>query len=219
MKKLILSVLSSFITTSSFAGVHNYMLWSKPGVKVCFSDGKKEKRSGTVKWKQEKKDFVRTVIEQEYSKERTGIYFIGFEDCETASYKPNVIIYATNFTQALKGSRGNSTAGEGFFSVAKPYPSAKGAIELTSVTLNKTTIIHEFGHTAGLLHEQDHPDAYEAQSDCSSTSSKTVKKWGVGYTEFDEHSVMNYCYIHSSEGKEAGLSEGDIALLKTLYPY
>lgn len=80
-----------------------------------------------------------------------------------------------------------------------------------------TVIVHEFGHTAGLFHEQDHPDAYANEPLCSSTKKGIQKRHGKVYEAFDAESVMNYCHIHSLRGRDALLSHGDIETLLKIY--
>lgn len=216
MKKTILTSIMLF-STSSFAGVHTYVLWYKPEIRVCFSNGMKERRSNFIPWEQSKKDMVREVVEAEFTKERTLVTFVGFEDCDIATYRPHVILFAESAREKFfSGRRGSSTVGMGFLFVPE-HNYAKGQIQLTTSGLSRTTIIHEFGHAAGLFHEQDHPDAYKHDPSCSDNSKRIKAIYGRGYTEYDEHSVMNYCYIHSKAGEEAGLSEGDVSLLRKLY--
>lgn len=212
----LLFLFSFFVLSSSYAGVFSYNTWKKNDIKVCFSDGIGEWRANTVKWSRSKKKLVREVVEEEFTPEKTGIFFSGFDDCRRARYKPDVIIYAIGFRNWVKGSYGKSTIGKG--KIKNPdFPSAHGFIELTSFSLDKVTIVHEFGHSAGLLHEHDHYKAFANNPFCSSTKMKTKKSELVGYSEYDERSIMNYCYIESRMGDDIGLSYGDQEVLRSLY--
>ncbi len=72
--------------------------------------------------------------------------------------------------------------------------------------MNKLTVIHEFGHVAGLAHEFLHPDA----DLCIVIPAKPDPK--LTYVPFDRESAMGYCNLRPS------LREDDKALLKKLYP-
>lgn len=209
------SLLFLLINLQCLAGVHVYTTWDKNSLKVCFSNG--DKQAGTSSWKEEDKDYVQRVVESEFSKKETGVYFTGFQNCKEATYQSDIIIYAKSALKRIfTSSVGSSTLGRSLV-MMKGYRGAYGRIELYTSKLNYSTIVHEFGHSAGLAHEQDHYDAHKIDSECSDTSSKTKKVFHYLYTTYDSESVMNYCFIHTKQGRQAGLSEGDKSLLRKMY--
>jgi len=84
------------------------------------------------------------------------------------------------------------------------------------------TALHELGHIAGLRHEHARPEA-QLDPHCKGVS-LTEKEIDTTdrYGEYDNHSIMNYCwkyYLEDNGGPEAeiGLSDGDRHTLQCLY--
>jgi hypothetical protein len=98
------------------------------------------------------------------------------------------------------------------------YPNAKSIIMLTTAGIKKRTVIHEFGHVAGLGHEHLHPDAYNEDPKCSETKKNQKPDADFIYTPYDRHSAMNYCTFSNALNYPRGLSPKDVELLRSLYP-
>lgn len=227
MKKLILPLML-LATTSSFAGVYVDNTWRNDEVTVCFAKGEKTNRDeeGYVikarAWKEKHKKLVKQWVEEEYKPERTGIYFTGFQNCEDAPDSDVVIFHNKNNrvgTFIFGGTHGLSVVGPHSGSV-DGYPKALAFVSISSTGLDKGTVVHEFGHAAGLQHEHLHYDAFKLDKGrCPAiTKENSYFTTRLSYTEYDSQSVMNYCVIHGKGGSSAGLSPKDLELLRKLYP-
>lgn len=217
-------ILLTFLSLDVKAGMYTYLTWRDPDVKVCFATpaelNPNMKKYKVVDWKDEKKEVVQRVVEREFSPQRTGINFYGFEDCETSGEDSQIAIFmqkkSTIKTALLGGNIASSTVGFILFYPTSKYPSIRGMILLSNLA-KETSIVHEFGHSAGLFHEHEHPNAHNTEVFCRNTKSGETKRHGRIYRPFDHESVMNYCYIHSNKGARAGLSQGDIDTLLEIY--
>jgi hypothetical protein len=220
-------LLLSLFTTSAMANIHTRNLWKHNEVTTCFGQAEevlREEGPYVLKvrdWKDKEKEKLKAWVLEEYSPERTGIFFTGFEDCENAP-DADVIIFKnknSKFKAFFAGAlHGLALLGPYFGEVAG-YPKASSFVSISSTGMDKGTVIHEFGHVAGLAHEHEHPNAWkEDPKRCSSIKENTFPKFRLEYEPYDRDSVMNYCKIHGKEGKKLGLSPGDVALLRKLYP-
>lgn len=224
--KIILSLLVVF-STHAISGVYYNNLWEKNEVSVCFAQGEVGKRDtdGYVlkvrNWKEKQKSKLRQWVSEEFSAERTGIHFSGFLDCEDSPDADVIIFHNKNsplITFFLGGVHGLALMGPNP-NAAEGYPKARGFISISSSGMDKGTVIHEFGHSAGLHHEHIHYDAFEKDKGrCAIISEDTPFSTRWNYTEYDPDSVMNYCKIQGKGGSKAGLSPKDAELLKSLYP-
>lgn len=93
----------------------------------------------------------------------------------------------------------------------------------------KNTLLHEFGHAVGLLHEHVRQDstcessenfkAHETYWKQATEGLEAVQKSIIMTDKFDSKSVMNYCFISEMEmtGKTVSLSAGDVQVINKLY--
>lgn len=156
------------------------------------------------------KKIIKTSLEEQFNK-RTKFRFYGFKDCtEEVKGKLSVSIEPTARPAMVVGYA-SQTFGVIF---APPFPKDYAHC-LTSDEWTKACIVntalHEFGHAAGLYHEQDRED-----STCDSHTglSKDPSRRPVG--NYDDDSIMNACHPEYFF-KQLPLSEGDVKAINFLY--
>ncbi|WII71694.1 hypothetical protein QJS83_14590 [Bdellovibrio sp. 22V] len=212
----ILTLLSFLLLANhAQAGMFTWVRWLNPAVKVCFANpvpDSKEKYK-RAPWTEEKKLQVQRWIEEEYSASRTGVHFVGFQDCVRGDRSKVIINYRKKLSLGLGGiTWASATVGEQLSFVSKDFPGAVSEVHFFVGGFDKATVVHEFGHVAGLYHEHDHP---QAQGCSVRTEDNKELVYVRGYTEYDRESVMSYCVTR--EFKDRGLSAGDILTLRLMY--
>ena len=225
MKLLLpLLILLSFSAQASIYG--SYYLWPKQEIKTCFARGDKLPRTDgkyVLKfrdWNKSQKAKIKRWVQEEYSSERTGIHFVGFEDCGVNPDIDVAIFYNQNSkidSLVHGGMDGLASLGTMGARILM-YPLIKGFVVISKTGLDKGTVVHEFGHVAGLDHEHEHPDAVRYEPECTYTNEYPIIKAGFIYEPFDQDSVMNYCKVYGRKGKKAGLSAQDVDVLRRIYP-
>lgn len=220
------------------AGVFNLVepdiKWDKKEVSVCFADFSHYKKSylsekepdlnetNVIAYTQSHKEALEDIIIQEYTKERTGIAFIGWKDCQE---QPDSDVYLFRISDSGAGFIGVASQGEageqtfeevGIFSkkkvkvYRKQNKDKKAFLALNTALLKSArlsrvsefqmTALHEFGHLAGLQHE--HADIREdnkryGDSNCSTSGTRTAEgplSSTKKVSVYDRNSIMNYCY-------------------------
>lgn len=215
--KLFLLLLT--VTTFAEAGIHVRNLWKKKNISVCFAPGETSRRISrndfvTSDWSGRNKRRVQKWISEEYSLERTNIAFTGFSDCKANDNSDVILFYHANsiIQSYFEGGVQGITQSIGPGNYVDDYPDAINAVLISKSGMNKSIVVHEFGHVLGLAHEHNHRKAqkYEGCDLIAPVSNEVLV-----YYPYDPSSVMNYCYIF--EHKNAGLSENDVQLLKRIY--
>lgn len=206
-------------STATFAGVHVRNLWQHNEVSVCFAKGEEGSRTDKYgsklkirDWKEKHKANVQVWVNEEFTPERTGIHFVGWESCERSPNADIVVFHNKNskFKNFLFGGVSGFALMGPYYNAVEGYPAALGSVFINSSGMKKSVVIHEFGHAAGLAHEHEHKDAVKG---CSSIAPLFNPMYE--YVPFDAESIMSYCI---TDKKNRGLSPSDAALLKRLYP-
>lgn len=219
MKYALLSLI--FVAQTALAGVYSENTWKNPQIIVCFADAEEEPRvenGFTIKvrnWNNSNKKKLEKWVNEEYSEERTGIYFTGWKSCAEETEADVILFYNSNsyikrfVLGDIDGVAGD--LGPRRKDKVSGFPGARSLVVISKTGMNKGTVIHEFGHVAGLAHEHNHYDAPKADKSCSHYERNFTTK--LEYTDFDPASIMSYCSIKLNK-----LSDGDVSLLKEMYP-
>lgn len=190
---LLLSVTSAcLVGESSTAGSYSSSNpWQTNKIPVCFenkdngqttlaltTDGSiSNERKALSKWTPELKERVKSIINSEYTIEKTGVQFIGWTDCHARisdSPQAHIFVSVDDANRMLRSSEyGRSSIGinsqyknvedkDPFVYFQHPKAIA-GDFKLKNRNGNadfywESVIIHEFGHLAGLLHEHEHKE-------------------------------------------------------------
>lgn len=215
-----------FPLSSAWSGIYFNVLWKNYELTTCFAAGESEERvirTYTIKageWSKKDKQNVEKWISEEFTYARTGIHFTGFTNCEDTPDADIVLFYnknsvVKNFFDGLS-VHGFASLGAGSYEI-EGFPNALGLVTLSKSKMRKGTAVHEFGHVAGLMHEDAHHDAVLESKKCTDTYEFFHKSPLIIYEPYDKDSVMSYCKLQLSKYNN-GLSPDDVKLLRKLYP-
>ena len=235
-KSLVIVAMASLQTFAQATIYEPFVLWDKSDIKVCFFN--KPEQIIATKYRLDKKSLkeqeftpsylsndekneIRTLVQETYTKEKTGITFTGFKNCSEEANYDVMIIKAKNIKRILKPDisvpfGGRSSIGrEGIYSeqgFVETNPTIKPTVLFTE--MSPYTINHEFGHLAGLRHEHAHPDAKTISQSCRYSNSSEILNSAV-IKAYDPNSVMNYC--RRLENRNLNLSPADEETLRSIY--
>lgn len=215
---LLLSILLSIITAAVAAIGEPISYWKKQEIKVCwqnknelspglFTKNQWSKLAAASKELKEmplaKKQFIKKTIQAEFSKTRTGVHFTGWKSCEQ---DPNVdtILIIVNSDQLPLG-RSSVGRSEVYENEAQLLPIEKKTFVLLNLSPAVGSVlsadaeltysaIHEFGHLAGLRHENISTEASNDPNCSESEIGPEVSQDSIAYlSSYDSSSIMNYC--------------------------
>jgi len=224
-------------------------LWPKQDVTVCFGTQEQIPRTEILDPKKaglaaetldyfrafppEVRTLIRSSIEAEYTRERTGIRFVGWNDCDPAALS-DVVLLGFSAPSESKAQLGYIPLGRASIGTSawdgthKLDPSLKAFVffdwkeafgNAVSVRDFKHAVLHEFGHVAGLRHNHVSSD-YETDPFCiHSRAVSRVEKPGprtMSYGAYDPFSIMSYCLSEwgwKNGSAELYLSDEDIEKL------
>ena len=222
--------------TTVFAGIFEEQVrWDKQRLKVCFYDNVEQLKIinfayGTDLETVEKQGFmpeffdssekatIRRMVNLNYTYVNTGIHFIGWKNCSRSPEADVVIMKAGKIPRRFWFGKkpkflGQSTIGQNGF-LGEDGGFRKGPKNFKSTVLlsvmHPMTIVHEFGHLAGLRHEHIRPEA-KIDSSCyyrerrmfgegkirSYIIPEPIGPTAVLYSRYDSKSIMSYCIINN----------------------
>jgi hypothetical protein len=178
-------------------------------VEVCFLNS-----SGDPAGEQ----YVQEAVQSNFKMSSTGIEFFGFTPCLPGSRAEAKIFFGVGRAYSHHIGRYKVQDGEFGETIGLPAFAKEG-----NHILFYNTALHEFGHFAGLFHEQSH-DTNRAGNLCSRQESGGLNEiwtalpgsFPVQSPTFDRMSIMSYC-VQGYSTRFLQLSDGDRATLRTLY--
>ena len=156
--------------------------WDAKIINVCFET------SGLST----EKAWVKEVLKGQRSWEEAGnVNFTGFGSCSTSSTGIRVTLGSSAFAEYLGAinniARVTLPVQTGVESV---YPRCSGqSPALNREQCIKTEVLHEFGHTLSITHEQNRPDKPSA---CTATPQPAAGGGDATYGTFDVQSILAY---------------------------
>lgn len=178
----------------------------------------------------EQKLKVQKIVETHYQKSLTGIHFTGWSNCKPGDLSVKLYGVTEKKTKYLNPFSsfigflshwesdyyGMSSIGNSHFKNDKfDAPGEMGTQAMILKTLNTGTILHEFGHLAGLRHEHITDEVqkgevcslYSKLANYKFSSSEKMGESAHQVSVPDEYSIMGYCYLHL--WKKLNNGEGD----------
>jgi hypothetical protein len=197
-------------------------VWDKKRISVCFPSSTQQ--FDLTEWKVYERDFeigdfsqeeklkIKEIVNLNFTVDRTGIHFIGWEDCDSLVSADIMIFKADDKSRKVWFKKkvpfkGISTIGQ--------HKESKFKASTVFSKVTPQTVVHEFGHASSLRHEHVHPNYRGWLSELE------LKGSAIPLTDYDYDSVMNtYVRRHDGDKKKCSdycLSEKDLITLKTLY--
>jgi len=194
-------------------------VWDKYGLR--FSETPRNDEA--IEFTQDEKNLIISAVNSNFTGENTGIHFTGWSDCRDNETYDIYIFRIHNekvHGQATIGFKSESVFGRSFSHyIRNPEISRKEYVLLNTDISNYNikisrheflaqTALHEFGHVAGLRHEEarfDHakidpnclktgdlayPEAYQFMIEKEGSSSKS-------FSGYDPNSIMSHCFLNT----------------------
>lgn len=169
----------------------------------------------------EERSLIETIVRNEYRLDSTGFEFTGFSEC-TPDTKAKIFVYVGRGGPLGAGNIGEKLTIEKFWTyrdregrqiispvyvkMATALPSYLYFQNLEALKAQSTRLspieqfqvaaLHEFGHAAGLLHEDEREEANRSPN-CAYLNAQSPFRVSrpVPLTPYDPASVMSYCFI------------------------
>jgi hypothetical protein len=246
--------LFGLITPLKAGIIEPFVVWDKKAIVTCWYDSAPQLALTRIKSEEvarEKYDFVpkelskrekRKVMEAvnlNFTPSRTGIHFVGWKGCSQTPNPDLIVMEAKSkiFIFDRPDFNGRAVIGEEGVSTtmsdgSRGFWIKSGRVSnIALYTQNRGTVVHEFGHVAGLRHEHIHEDAFSDER-CENRiipldfgKPETIEKpysTAIFHTTYDPNSIMNYCWLMTERSRlnrkgRIILSEKDQATLRHYY--
>ena len=178
---------------------------------------------------------TKRIVSEEFTKERTGIYFTGWKPCSQSKRVDIIIMKSSKKYHSITAYPGRASLGsDGLRSTTGYFSKGTKRSAIALATFSRENILHEFGHLTGLRHEHIHPEA-KTDLNCLKLGKRIIKPrkqqrksksrdqvlaTTLIFSEYDSESIMNYCYIEklrNEKRSQASLSEEDLRTLRHIY--
>lgn len=233
---LFIGLLFLRVTEGMAAIFSRELVWDTDEINVCFFDNYnqlpqvdrfllEDSKFKPAFFTNEEKLNIKRIVNKNFSKETTKLSFKGWKNCSEAQSYNAMIIKAKPATMLSSflgrdwRSKGRSTIGKGGYWDQERKVFKINTEDLPTLALNTQNnnfILHEFGHLAGLFHEDEHPELIQEQDlDCKFRVNNKHPHQDVPF-RYDKDSIMSYCSIFNND-RPIGLSERDKETLNTMY--
>lgn len=198
-------------TQSEVAGLGNSgFAWPGGRVKVCFINEPKN---------QKVKELVPTVLANNFTKSSVGIEFYGYLPCAQSLDAPAKLYFAESRAYSKYIGTYKIDFPMQFDNTGATIVVADSSAEYYAYN----TILHEFGHFAGLFHEQSRMEningdlcSRQEYGGLQELEAQLPGAYPKQLGAFDRMSVMNYC-VQGYFSQPLKLSAGDVSALRQLY--
>lgn len=169
----------------------------------------------------EERELIEKVVREEYRLDSTGFEFVGFRECAPGT-KAKIFIYlgrggplaAANIGEKMKIDKfwvyrdreGRQIVSPVYVKLEASLPSylyfqnlralADQPTRLGVKDLFRSHALHEFGHAAGLLHEDERAEANQ-NPNCTYRNGQSMYRVSapIPLTAYDPASIMSYCFL------------------------
>ena len=176
--------------------------------------------------------FIKNAVDNEFNK-KTTFTFTGFEKCRPSQTGDiRVDVKSIGLSRATIGTARHDLTRNYFWNPLAHFVAAAssdmylylhhpGSLpnwpKERILAIFHNTIIHEFGHAAGLEHEQARSDNETGMFCNEGRDVGKQRESSVSVGGYDHDSIMNYCNTALFSERRLSLSEGDVKTIRYLY--
>lgn len=134
------------------------------------------------------KEKIQKIINDNYKIGSVGIEFVGWKDCGENPDSNDLIIFIDNATatRSIATDIGKKSESRKKSGIIITLFTDKSANRIEPIQYMQYVALHEFGHVAGLRHEDIHPNSPYRQRDDKDLSTTQI------FSDYDPFSVMSY---------------------------
>jgi len=173
------------------------------------------------------KKLIQDTVSVEFTPDETGIYFTDWENCHGDDWDLMILVGKTS----SPGTNGFALLGQGALITEslinmrpidldqrKSYVFFDKDFIKKSSNYVKKTILHEFGHVAGLRHEHDRKEAKKDPicRELYITTTEIAFPGTTFYGDYDPSSIMNYCFLNFKRDADSFMAKNKLNALESL---